>query len=790
MMARRGVFFYTLFSISLVLGPACWVAGKGTGGGAQTTVERIDEIETQLPEQLRGRQLATAMEYINWLRQHPDQQAVGVDRLNELLKDVESFKSGNLAAMHEIRDDLRLIQKDMAPSQAAPGTGSQTNPQQGGPSGQTPGSPSSESQAHGDPQTWREIEGLTGESAPVKTELARAYLLAGQPQNALDAATKAALMDPKYAPAYSVMGKAYYDLGDLKNAHLAANKALSLGASDNMALTVAKLTFGRGEPSKPMDPAADKPPPAREDSRFLGIPGNPPVPKRDNGAEVARLFELKDYEGAAALLSRAVIAEPRDFDLRLTLISALTIAKRYKEALAAADDALLVFPNNSKLLSSRAKIHNFMGKADLALLDADKAIQEDKDNADAWLHRGFALDGLGGRRQEKRDSFFKAAALYEKYRGYYEQAMTLADGELARRLMGEGSQPKPAAKRQGGWAGLSPTIKRGLIIGVSSLLGGLFLALGLMGLGSQELKTNIRRFFAGLRKASPRVESVRVDAAADSPGRTIAGSYQVVRKIGIGGMGVVYEGLDTALGRRVAVKKMREELRLDQRERERFLQEARTVATLHHPNIVDIYAIVDDGQDAYLVFEFVDGKTLSDVLQSRKRLPYAEALSLTKGVATALEYAHGKNVVHRDLKPSNIMVSAERQVKVMDFGVARQAKDCMGRLSLTNTVVGTPPYMAPEQEQGMVGRGADIYALAVCFYELLSGELPFGGVGAGMLLAKMNKTYIPLSRRIDGLPQGLDSVLDKALDPDPTRRQSSAGEFYKELAALVSKNGK
>jgi serine/threonine-protein kinase len=136
------------------------------------------------------------------------------------------------------------------------------------------------------------------------------------------------------------------------------------------------------------------------------------------------------------------------------------------------------------------------------------------------------------------------------------------------------------------------------------------------------------------------------------------------------------------------------------------------------------------------------------------------------------------------------MITRDKSVKVMDFGVARQAKDCMGRLSLTNTVVGTPPYMAPEQEQGMVGRGADIYALAVCFYELLSGELPFGGVGAGMLLAKMNKTYIPLSRRIDGLPQGLDSVLDKALDPDPTRRQSSAGEFYKELAALVSKNGK
>ncbi|MFA5139616.1 MAG: protein kinase [Elusimicrobiota bacterium] len=808
MTTQREVFFCTLFASLSVLASSDVGAGGGQTPPAQTpqtTTEQISQYQRDVQEKMLQagghlrKDLSTAMDYLDWLaKQDPTAQATGLEKMTELMEDLNRFNEmphgpghGQRELLHEIRQDLDGMRSAMGGSSGPQGPGGQTNPQQGGPSGQNPGGQSPDSQAHGTPQTWKEIQGLVGDNAPVNTELAKAYLLAGQPQNALDAARKAALMDPNYAPAYSVMSKAYHDLGDPKNANQAAVKCLSLDPKDGMANAVARLTAGRGDPSSMTNPAADKPQ-MREGSRFFGVPGNPPAVKTVSGADLARLLQLKDYNGAAAALSRAIRAEPNNLDLRLTHISALSMAKRYEEALAAANEALKAFPNNSKLLSSRAGINNYLGKADLALLDAEKAILADPRNAQAWLQKGLALDRLGIQRQDKLESFRKAAELNPAYRSYYEQAMALADGELARRLMGGETRAKPPAEKEGGWAGLSPGIKRGLIIGVSSLLGGLMLALGLMGFGGREFKTKIMRLFAGLREASPNVGDMADAVAAgasDGPGRTIAGSYKVVRKIGIGGMGIVYEGLDTALGRRVAVKKMREEIRMDNRERERFLQEARTVATLHHPNIVDIYAIVDDGQDAYLVFEFVDGKTLSELLQTRKRLPYAEALALTKGVAAALEYAHGKNVVHRDLKPSNIMMNAERQIKVMDFGVARQAKDCLGRLSMTNTVVGTPPYMAPEQEQGMVGRGSDIYALAICFYELLSGELPFGGVGAGMLLAKMNKTYIPLSRKLDGLPQGLDRVLDKALDPDPARRHPSAADLYRELAALVSKNG-
>src|SRR5206468_3361053 len=125
---------------------------------------------------------------------------------------------------------------------------------------------------------------------------------------------------------------------------------------------------------------------------------------------------------------------------------------------------------------------------------------------------------------------------------------------------------------------------------------------------------------------------------------------------GLGGMGVVYEALDRSLGRRVAIKKMRDEIRVDPRERERFLKEARTVAALHHPDIVDIHAVIDEGDDVYLVFEYVEGETLYQLLDRKGRLSLEEAASLVDQVGQALAYAHQRGVIHRDLKPSNIMV--------------------------------------------------------------------------------------------------------------------------------------
>src|SRR6185369_6485000 len=150
------------------------------------------------------------------------------------------------------------------------------------------------------------------------------------------------------------------------------------------------------------------------------------------------------------------------------------------------------------------------------------------------------------------------------------------------------------------------------------------------------------------------------------------------------------------------------------------------------------YAIAEDGQDVFLVFEYVDGKTVHDLVQTAGRLAPKEASRVVRAAADALGYAHSRGVIHRDMKPSNMMVNGSGVVKVMDFGIARMAKDAMTRYSMTNTVVGTPPYMAPEQEQGVVRKESDVYSLAICAYEMLTGKLPFIGMGAGMLMNKIN----------------------------------------------------
>ena len=280
-----------------------------------------------------------------------------------------------------------------------------------------------------------------------------------------------------------------------------------------------------------------------------------------------------------------------------------------------------------------------------------------------------------------------------------------------------------------------------------------------------------------------------LDAIVPETDDVIAGVYKVVRQIGAGGMGTVYEAFDTSLQRTVALKMMRSEIRDDARERARFIKEAQTVAALKHPNIVGIHAIVEENSQLYLVFEYVKGRTLAEVVSKRGTLDFPQALEALKSMADALEYAHANGVVHRDLKLSNVMVEHDGSVRVMDFGVARQVQDAMNRMSMTNTVCGTPAYMAPEIEQGIVGREADVYSLAVCFYELLTGEVPFAGSGSTMLLNKMNMRYRPLSSLVPDAPAGVDDVLTRALEAEPGKRLKSPKDFYVAVAARYAAGG-
>ena len=274
-------------------------------------------------------------------------------------------------------------------------------------------------------------------------------------------------------------------------------------------------------------------------------------------------------------------------------------------------------------------------------------------------------------------------------------------------------------------------------------------------------------------------------------------SFRIVRAISEGGMGVVYEAVDTNLDRRVAVKRMRDALKTP-KDQEDLIKEAKTVASLHHPNIVDIHAVVSQGGETYLVFEFVEGKTLDQVVTERTRLALRDVKALLDPICRALEYAHGRGIIHRDLKLQNVMLTEHGQVKVMDFGIARQvslrkqAAETVGAgeagktaedYGVTRTLLGTPLYLSPEAEFGVVRPEVDVFALGVMFYRMLSGDWPFPPPASADM--KLNRRYEKVSARVPGVAAGVDELVDRALDPDPEKRIHSAQEFRAKLAALA-----
>jgi len=276
-----------------------------------------------------------------------------------------------------------------------------------------------------------------------------------------------------------------------------------------------------------------------------------------------------------------------------------------------------------------------------------------------------------------------------------------------------------------------------------------------------------------------------VTGGGEEPTGLHAGKYELLRQIGSGGMGIVYEALNRQLGKKVAIKKMREEIRIRRRERERFLREARTVAELHHPNIVDIYDIIEENDEIYLVFEYIEGKTVEKILDEGS-IGWEEAVQIIGDVCKALGFAHKNGVIHRDLKPSNIMVSREGYAKVMDFGIAREAKETISSVTGQRDTSGTLAYMPPEQHLGRCDIRGDIYALGVTFYEMLTGQLPFRGVD--LYEQKRQMVYVPPSELGVEQPQGVDEVIKKCLEAEKEKRYPSVDEFVEEIKRIKSRD--
>ncbi|MGN6793798.1 MAG: Stk1 family PASTA domain-containing Ser/Thr kinase [Streptosporangiaceae bacterium] len=274
--------------------------------------------------------------------------------------------------------------------------------------------------------------------------------------------------------------------------------------------------------------------------------------------------------------------------------------------------------------------------------------------------------------------------------------------------------------------------------------------------------------------------------------RLLGGRYELDGIVGRGGMAEVYRARDLRLDRIVAVKTLREDLARDQTFQARFRREAQSAASLNHPSIVAVY---DTGEDdagmshvPFIVMEYVDGRTIRDLLRDDRRLLPERALEITDGVLRALDYSHRAGIVHRDIKPGNVMLNRQGEIKVMDFGIARAVADTQATMTQTAQVIGTAQYLSPEQARGeRVDARSDLYSVGCLLYELLTGRPPFTGDSpVAIAYQHVREAPVPPSRVDPELPDWADPIVLRAMEKDPDERYQSAAEMRGDIQRAFS----
>lgn len=274
--------------------------------------------------------------------------------------------------------------------------------------------------------------------------------------------------------------------------------------------------------------------------------------------------------------------------------------------------------------------------------------------------------------------------------------------------------------------------------------------------------------------------------------RRLGDRYELDGVVGRGGMAEVYRARDIRLDRIVAIKTLRADLARDHIFQARFRREAQSAASLNHPSIVAVY---DTGEDVagsapvpYIVMEYVDGRTLRDLLRADRRLLPERAAELVDGILRALDYSHRGGIVHRDIKPANIMITNNGDVKVMDFGIARAMADSAATMTQTAQVIGTAQYLSPEQARGeRVDARSDIYSTGCVLYELLTGQPPFTGDSpVAIAYQHVREDPIPPSQIDPEIPKWADAIVLKAMAKDPAHRYQSAGEMRADIQRAMS----
>jgi tetratricopeptide (TPR) repeat protein len=617
----------------------------------------------------------------------------------------------------------------------------------------------------------------------VRTDLAKAYLGAGQPSDAERNASKAIEFAPMAPDGWSLRSAARMQQGNYSGAYTDAQQALVLDPQNKLAQTVQSYVK---ESSKNL--RGQKPPDLRALLTTINVPGGARQPS-DSG-KTATGAGLSDGASSAQLLRGGSVRPAADTPSQRLVIESSTKLKLNDKtgALMAATRAIESDPKNPDAWAARAEVSNKLGNYSAAVKDADQALALDPRDAKALRERSFANYNLGNYQRAYEDADNSVKLEPQNALGYLYRAMArekLGDipGALKDYQTAASIDPslKPffddAMARRGGGPTLARLGSRARSLGilaVASVLGLSLIAFALRK-DTRGAKT-AARWLSGFGAYRGTVSApAKARSGTLPPGTILGGAFKIAGELGRGGMGIVYDAMDTKLDRRVAVKQLRRELAAPD-DLDRFLREAKLAAKLKHPNIVSMLTVVDRDGEAFLVFEYVDGQTLDKRLEKTEKFSLKEARPILSDVCSALGYAHAHRIIHRDLKPSNILVDSGGRARVMDFGIAHQARTVSKET--TTAPYGTPAYMAPEQAMGRVSPSSDLYALGVTSYELLTGRLPFGANADD----KLNRIFASPSKF--GLPPAADAFFDQALEPDPSRRFASAAEFLKRLEEL------
>jgi len=273
-----------------------------------------------------------------------------------------------------------------------------------------------------------------------------------------------------------------------------------------------------------------------------------------------------------------------------------------------------------------------------------------------------------------------------------------------------------------------------------------------------------------------------------SKGQKINDRYEIIKTIGEGGMANVYLANDTILDRKVAIKVLRGDLSNDEKFIRRFKREALSVSNLSHPNIVEVYDVGEEDGNYYIVMEYIEGKTLKQLLQKRGALTLNEVIDIMTQLTDGLAHAHEAYIIHRDIKPQNIMIEDNGLVKITDFGIAMALNST--QLTQTNSVMGSVHYLPPEQANGKGSTvKSDIYSLGILMYELLTGSVPFKGDTAVEIALKHMKEKIPSIRKQNPtIPQSVENIVLKATAKNPKNRYDNVRDMYKDLQTALQRD--